>query len=76
MPPRTAAYRDQDGVHGKLAQARLACRDALCLAGEAAALDEPERGEVFRNVAAGITLLGRRANGTSTATETIFLASE
>jgi len=62
-------------VHSELAQARLACRDALCLAGEAAARDEPELGEVFRNVAAGITLLGRRANGTSTTTETIFLVA-
>ena len=49
---------------------------ALCLAGEAAALDEPKLGEVFRNISTSITLLERRANGTSTATETIFLASE
>jgi hypothetical protein len=49
---------------------------ALCLAVEADALDQSELGENFRKLAAGITLLERRANGDDPATETIMLVSE
>jgi NACHT domain len=49
---------------------------ALCLAVEADALHHSGLGEDFRKIAAGITLLERRANGDDLATETIILASE
>jgi hypothetical protein len=64
-------------------QEQLTCADAtcirlaaLCLAVEADALDQSELGEDFRKIAAGVTLIERRANGDDPATETIILASE
>ncbi len=50
--------------------------EALCLAVEADDLDQSELGEHFRRIAAGVTLIERRANGDDPATETIILASE
>lgn len=47
---------------------------ALCLASEADALDKKATGDQFRAIAAGLTLLERRANGDAPATETIVLA--
>ena len=49
---------------------------ALCLAVEADDLDQSKLGEDFRKIAAGVTLIERRANGDDPATETIILASE
>ena len=49
---------------------------ALCLAVEADDLDQSELGEDFRKIAAGVTLIERRANGDDPAAETIILASE
>ena len=49
---------------------------ALCLAAEADGLDQRELGEGFREIALGVTLLERRANGDDPAAETIILASE
>ena len=47
---------------------------ALCLAAEADALNLPEAGEGFRQMAGVITWLEQRHNGTRPATETIVLA--
>jgi hypothetical protein len=49
---------------------------ALCLAAEADALNQRHLGDTFRETAAGITLLERRASGDAPATETIILAIE
>jgi len=49
---------------------------ALCLATEADERKQRELGEVFRDIAVGITLLERRANRDAPATEMIILASE
>jgi hypothetical protein len=48
---------------------------ALCLGAEADALAQRSLAMTFREMAAGITLLERRANGTAPATETILLAT-
>jgi hypothetical protein len=47
----------------------------LCLAAEADALAKDELGDTFRAIAAGVTLLERRANNQAPATETIILAT-
>ena len=65
--------RQQQPTPGTATSIRLA---ALCLAAEADALEERQLGEAFRKIAAGVTLLERRANGADPATETIILASE
>jgi hypothetical protein len=49
---------------------------ALCLAAEADAFQARALGDRFRKVAAGITLLERRANGQAPITETIILAAD
>ena len=49
---------------------------ALCLAAEADGLDQRELGKGFREIAAVVTLLERRAYGDDPAAETIILASE
>jgi hypothetical protein len=49
---------------------------ALCLALEADEMDRRDIGDMFRHVAAGITLLGRRATGQWPAPEVIMLAIE
>ena len=49
---------------------------ALCLAVEAEDLDQSELGEDFRKIAAGVTLIERRANGDDPVTDKIILASE
>ncbi len=49
---------------------------ALCAAAEADALHQPRLGDAFREIAAGVTLLERRANGAAPATETILLAAD
>jgi hypothetical protein len=49
---------------------------ALSLAGEADGLGQRDAGDMFREVAAGITLLERRASGEELATEIILLAAE
>jgi hypothetical protein len=57
----------------KATAARLA---ALCLAVEADGLERKDIGDMFRQVAAGITLLERRAAGKLRASEVIMLALE
>jgi hypothetical protein len=47
---------------------------ALCLASETDSPGQPEAGEAFREIAAGITLLQLRASGDHPATEMILLA--
>ena len=47
---------------------------ALCLAAEADARAANQVGDTFREFAAGVTLLERRANGQAIPTETIMLA--
>ena len=47
---------------------------ALCLATEADVRDANQLGDTFREIAAGVTLLERRANGQTPPTETIILA--
>jgi triphosphoribosyl-dephospho-CoA synthetase len=47
---------------------------ALCLAAEADVRDANQLGDTFREIAAGVTLLERRANGQTLPTETIVLA--
>ena len=47
---------------------------ALCLAAEADACDANLLGNTFREIAAGVTLLERRANGQTRPTEMIILA--
>jgi hypothetical protein len=47
---------------------------ALCLAAEADVRDANQLGDTFREIAAGVTLLERRANGQAPPTETIILA--
>jgi hypothetical protein len=47
---------------------------ALCLAAEADARDANQLGDTFREIAAGVTLLERRASGQAPPTETIILA--
>jgi len=47
---------------------------ALCLAAEADARDANLLGNTFREIAAGVTLLERRANGQTRPTEMIILA--
>jgi hypothetical protein len=49
---------------------------ALCLATEANNLGDEQLGESLREIAAGITLLERRASGDAAATEMILLATE
>jgi hypothetical protein len=49
---------------------------ALCLTGEAEALRDTRLQNAFREIAAGITLLERRASGAEPATEMILLAVE
>jgi hypothetical protein len=49
---------------------------ALCLAVEADDRDQRELGEDFRKIAAGVTLIERRANGDDPATEMIILVTE
>lgn len=48
---------------------------ALCLAAEADVNNADDAGDTYRGLAAGITLLERRANGHSPATEAIVLAT-
>jgi NACHT domain-containing protein len=48
---------------------------ALCLATEADTLAAGDTGSIFRGIAAGVTLLERRANGQTPPTETIILAT-
>jgi hypothetical protein len=47
---------------------------ALCLAAEADVRDAHQLGDTFREIAAGVTLLERRATGQAVPTETIMLA--
>ncbi|MGH3801048.1 MAG: hypothetical protein ACRDTD_13090, partial [Pseudonocardiaceae bacterium] len=47
---------------------------ALCLAAEADAREASQLGDTFREIAAGVTLLQRRAAGQAVPTETIMLA--
>jgi len=47
---------------------------ALCLAAEADAREANQLGDTFREIAAGVTLLQRRATGQAIPTETIMLA--
>ncbi len=47
---------------------------ALCLAAEADAREASQLGNTFREIAAGVTLLERRATGQAVPTETIMLA--
>jgi hypothetical protein len=47
---------------------------ALCLAAEADASEANQLGDTFREIAAGVTLLERRATGKAVPTETIMLA--
>ena len=47
---------------------------ALSLAAEADSLNQHELGDKFREIAAGVTLLERRASGDNPATEMILLA--
>ena len=47
---------------------------ALCLAAEADVRDANQLGDTFREIAAGVTLLERRANGQVPPTEMIILA--
>jgi hypothetical protein len=47
---------------------------ALCLAVEADTREANQLGNTFREIAAGVTLLERRANGQTLPTETIILA--
>ncbi len=47
---------------------------ALCLAAEADAREANQLGDTFREIAAGVTLLERRATGQAVPTETIMLA--
>ena len=49
---------------------------ALCLAAEADGIERKDIGDMFRQVAAGITLLQHRATGPHSATEVIMLAVE
>ena len=49
---------------------------ALCLGAEADARNQHESGEAFRKIAAGVTLLERRADGDDPGTEMIILASD
>lgn len=49
---------------------------ALCLAQDADVMGSRETGDLFRHVAAGVTLLQLRASGTQSATEAIMLAVE
>jgi hypothetical protein len=58
---------------GKATASRLA---ALCLAREADGMERTNIGDMFRQVAAGITLLERRATDQCPASETIMLAVE
>jgi hypothetical protein len=48
---------------------------ARCLAAEADLHENPDVGDIYRRIAAGITLLERRATGLSPATETILLVT-
>jgi hypothetical protein len=48
---------------------------ALCLAAEADAISGDTAGNTYREIAAGITLLERRATGQAPVTETIILAT-
>jgi hypothetical protein len=65
--------RAEQPAAGKAAASRLA---ALCLASEADGMDRTDIGDLFRQVAAGITLLERRAAGQWPAFEVIMLAVE
>jgi hypothetical protein len=47
---------------------------ALCLAVEAGAREANQLSDTFREIAAGVTLLERRATGQTVSTETIMLA--
>jgi hypothetical protein len=47
---------------------------ALCLAAEADMREASQLGDTFREIAAGVTLLERRATGKAVPTETIMLA--
>jgi hypothetical protein len=48
---------------------------ALCLSAEADDIDLHDVGDAYRHIAAGITLMERRANGDAPVTETIMLAT-
>jgi hypothetical protein len=65
--------RDERPTTGKATVNRLA---ALCLASEADGMERTDIGDMFRQVAAGITLLERRATNQWPASETIMLAVE